>query len=1272
MSNHQWSNRVFLCKIVSKYQRISLFAIVTIIIASGFLLPDVFATFGSPVAVSSNARVDGGLGKILENNATSGVVATTNGFYMTWTELDITGDDKILFFAKSSDGITVTTPVQVDATTGDVNREIKDVAIFVDGTTVNILYQLETPTGFGIFNSHSDDDGVSFNAPESIQNWGDTPNIAYDADPLTDLIAVFADDPATGDLDMFVSRNNGESFDVNDNCDRNDVFHPTTVDSQHNLAVKVDGTAIYMVYNAEDKVNLDESIFICISTDQGAGSTNPIEISGTGEETGTFETIILVDDFDLTILFSSDNGGTQELSQLRSSNRGGTFSSQETVENATVCDWSNVTGQYASNAGDTIHVMCLGDSNEGTQTAHSHDMGATYTSFTEVNDDPLDITSLPYVVESSGVFVYYTWANQDDVSLSNSNVFAVSQDEGHTFTSQVLNNGTQSTSPDIGVFLGEVFYAEQNSGDDIQFFFEAFNVQPELSLTGSSSITLSVGDTYTEQGATCTDVEDGSITVDIGGDVVDTSTAGIYTVTYDCTDSGGIEADQITRTVRVELIPIVDLFSIDIFCDNEILGFIGLIPFLEICPIQGIPPEVDDISLDKLTSVQAIFNPTKLVDSKITLLKLDITNSFGQTINNVQITLNYDGPTTATTITKVETIDILDGTNSYFLPENDFIFPIGTTFSADATIEPIVDETNPDNNSDGFTIPVQDTRSLNFLYTPVELITDLNPPPSPSDMGTFSDNSREYVTGIYPISEDDYDHAVNIFPLPVIPTTSDLKLNDEGLKGLYTTLQSLKWFGYNKVVGVVRDGWFSDNTVSVEDPNIPNSEGLSLPDVDNNSFFDSVIIEQDNNLGIVTAHEIFHTIVDLRHTPEITADGFWVAKGCEMGFFDRNTDECIEGERAIDFMVDSTDPLRNNGVVDGVIRAWIEKDQFEDLFENLIGSATDPSVIGIKGIIFDNGTVKSSPWYRLESDLDIPLDSAGEFSLLYLDQSNQLIAQTAFNVSRSYSSSGIDTGIGAFAVRVPDVVGTSKIVINSAGQNIFERSVTTNSPSITVQSPNGGELFLHGETINVTWQSSDPDGDEVSHVVLLSEDGGLTFIPLIVDLVDTQFSFDAPSNIQSDTALIKVVASDGLNTNEDVSDSTFSIQEFAGQLDCNTAVPSQDTLWPPNHKMKDITVEGVTKVDGTPVSITITSIFQDEPTDGPGGDKSPDGAGVGTDTSQIRMERLGNGDGRVYHIFFDAIDDTGATCSGEVLVSVPHDQGGGPAIDGGALFDSTA
>lgn len=124
--------------------------------------------------------------------------------------------------------------------------------------------------------------------------------------------------------------------------------------------------------------------------------------------------------------------------------------------------------------------------------------------------------------------------------------------------------------------------------------------------------------------------------------------------------------------------------------------------------------------------------------------------------------------------------------------------------------------------------------------------------------------------------------------------------------------------------------------------------------------------------------------------------------------------------------------------------------------------------------------------------------------------------------------------------------------------------------------------------------------------------------------------------------------------------------------DCSNAAPSVDTLWHPNHKMKSIAISGVTDPDGDPLTITVDSIFQDEPTTGTGsGDKSPDGVGLGTGTAQVRAERSGSGDGRVYHIFFTADDGNGGTCSGEVLVSVQKDQSGNPAIDQGALFDST-
>ena len=149
-------------------------------------------------------------------------------------------------------------------------------------------------------------------------------------------------------------------------------------------------------------------------------------------------------------------------------------------------------------------------------------------------------------------------------------------------------------------------------------------------------------------------------------------------------------------------------------------------------------------------------------------------------------------------------------------------------------------------------------------------------------------------------------------------------------------------------------------------------------------------------------------------------------------------------------------------------------------------------------------------------------------------------------------------------------------------------------------------------------------------------------------------------------------AADGTGT----ADAILAIIDTCGTAnedpDCGTAVPSESTLWPPNHKMKSISIGNVTDPDGDNVTISVDSIFQDEPTNGLGdGDKSPDGAGIGTDTAEVRAERSGTGDGRVYHISFTADDGNGGTCTGEVLVSVPHDQNGAAAVDQGALFDST-
>jgi hypothetical protein len=125
--------------------------------------------------------------------------------------------------------------------------------------------------------------------------------------------------------------------------------------------------------------------------------------------------------------------------------------------------------------------------------------------------------------------------------------------------------------------------------------------------------------------------------------------------------------------------------------------------------------------------------------------------------------------------------------------------------------------------------------------------------------------------------------------------------------------------------------------------------------------------------------------------------------------------------------------------------------------------------------------------------------------------------------------------------------------------------------------------------------------------------------------------------------------------------------------DCSGAVPSVPLLWPPNHKLTDVSVVGVVDPDGDPVHVTVTGVAQDEPLAGDGeGDTCPDAAGVGTSTARIRAERSGEGDGRVYHVSFAADDGRGGACTGQVQVCVRHDQRpGGTCGDQGPLVDST-
>ena len=127
-----------------------------------------------------------------------------------------------------------------------------------------------------------------------------------------------------------------------------------------------------------------------------------------------------------------------------------------------------------------------------------------------------------------------------------------------------------------------------------------------------------------------------------------------------------------------------------------------------------------------------------------------------------------------------------------------------------------------------------------------------------------------------------------------------------------------------------------------------------------------------------------------------------------------------------------------------------------------------------------------------------------------------------------------------------------------------------------------------------------------------------------------------------------------------------SLTIFNHPPDCSAATASPSAIWPPDRRQVRISTLGVTDPNGDPVTLKVTRILQDELFTA----RMADAGSLGTAKPWVRADRMDNGDGRVYHLFFEATDPAGAKCTGEVKVCVPL-QSGGTCGDGGARIDST-
>jgi len=548
-----------------------------------------------------------------------------------------------------------------------------------------------------------------------------------------------------------------------------------------------------------------------------------------------------------------------------------------------------------------------------------------------------------------------------------------------------------------------------------------------------------------------------------------------------------------------------------------------------------------DLILHEIHAVQPVEGTETLVKGKLTVIKAEIENTFSVD-QTVMVKIELEGlPAFTEEITIPKSCK-----KSYYFPnpEDQSLCQTSTTIS-DLEAPPPADLANelmviidPDNeikeliegnNDKGKFYEIVKTGNYKIIFKPINVAMD-----TPIDLKkyqSYSTSSANLIEKTYPIDEDKFTSIIQSAVL-----TFDNKGKPLSSKSFAQIIDLLKKEANKNmadmVVGIVRTGWFStlpDSSTAIG--RAPYDGTQRIP-----AGIASIAIGKSGTiLDDVAAHETGHTYG-------------WVSKGV-----DTTRHLLTEVKGAYDHRsgasFDTVGYMKSQVLLDK-LPGWISKQTFDFLANELDDESNDPEIIQVSGFVETDGSVELFTWYRSLGELDLPLNNPGEFSIVYLDEVDQVIGETGFDPSPTDTDFELGTGIEIFAFNILDLPEAKKILVQKEGKVLGQKIISTNSPEVTVISPNGGEIFRLGQPIPISWESSDIDGDNLFHDIYLSFDGGESFTILASELDAQDFVFQSESDQTSNSVLVNVVVSDGINTGEDESDAPFSIlsQVIGGEL----------------------------------------------------------------------------------------------------------------------------
>jgi hypothetical protein len=226
-----------------------------------------------------------------------------------------------------------------------------------------------------------------------------------------------------------------------------------------------------------------------------------------------------------------------------------------------------------------------------------------------------------------------------------------------------------------------------------------------------------------------------------------------------------------------------------------------------------------------------------------------------------------------------------------------------------------------------------------------------------------------------------------------------------------------------------------------------------------------------------------------------------------------------------------------NDMMSYCARQWISDYTYEGIYNYMIGhpslAAETPANVAVDGdFLLAAGSIKTDGTAadfallrRLNSVVNVPAITPGDYTLRLLDASSTVLADYAFTPETSDDANTL-----TFGQVVNFVAGTRtvQVIKTAGGQVLASTPVSANPPVISNVALQGAASPVSG-VVTLGWTASDPDGGALVFDIAYSRDNGATFQPVAINVAGNSTQVDTATLGGSGTAILRVTASDGVN-----------------------------------------------------------------------------------------------------------------------------------------------